>query len=137
MDPLIQPDNETPQQVQPPVDDPGLSQDQMRTNLQDMMAKVDGKYQEFNAQKFSSDNQSQEIKSQVLRELFDLFESKGIDPNNPEEVKEFLDTIKQNNPELYQQVEQALKTLLNGDSESPEVQNEQVLPSPEEGSALV
>ena len=91
---------------------PEISQDQMRTNLLDMMSKIDGKYQDFNSQNFSSNNSLQDQQGQLLRDFFDLLQQMGVDPNNPEEVEAFLDKIKQQNPELSQQIEQALQTLL-------------------------
>ena len=92
-----------------------LSQEEMKKNLQDLMAKIEGKYQEFNTQKFSSDNKTKEQKGEILRQLFDLFQSKGIDPNNPEEVKAYLDKIQASNPELFAQIEQALQSILGDD----------------------
>lgn len=103
-----------------PVPDTGgptpLSQDQMKANLRDMMSKIESKYQDFNTQKFSLGNQSQEMQSQALRQLFDLFKSVGVDPTKPEEVKAFLDKVRQSNPELSQQIESALNGLLGADS---------------------
>jgi DNA-binding TFAR19-related protein (PDSD5 family) len=93
-----------------------LTPEQMRSNLQDLMSKIDGKYQDFKSQKFAGSAKEQDIKSSVLRQLFDLFVSKGVDPNSPGEVKAFLDNIKRVNPELYQQVEQALMMLINDGS---------------------
>lgn len=114
MDPLeqMQPAPESP--VSPPgvTGTPELSQDEMRKNLQYMMAKIDASYQDFNTQKFSSANKVQDQRSQLLRDLFDLLQSMGVDPSIPEEVKAFLDKIKQENPELYQQIEESLQTLL-------------------------
>lgn len=95
-----------------------LSQDQMKANLQDMMSKIEEKYKDFNAQKFSSDNNLQKQKGEVLRQLFDFFQSKGIDPNNPEDVKAYLDKIRQNNPELYAQIEQSINTILEDEPET-------------------
>ena len=130
MDPLTQqvPPQQAPQPVQNPSTGPdvpstpasaGLSQDQMKANLQQLMSKIQSKYQDFSTQKFSHNVQMQKQKSKSLRQLFDLFQSQGVDPNSPEEVKSFLDKIKGNNPELYQQLEQALLVLIGGQPGGP------------------
>ena len=115
---------------------PEVSQDEMRANIQDMMSKIDGKYQDFSSQNFSSDNSLQGQQGQLLRDFFDLLQSMGIDPSNPEEVKTFLDKIKEQNPELYQQIEQVLQTLLGEDASqdteefSPENMNMNIKENP-------
>lgn len=94
-----------------------LSQEQMKTNLQDMMSKINEKYSQFKTQKFSSDNIIKKQKGEALRQLFDFFQSKGIDPNNPEDIKAYLDNIKEKRPELYAQIEQAIQTILGDEPE--------------------
>ena|SRR3990167_8797122 len=95
----------------------GLSQEEMRANLKGMMEKIQGKYQDFNAQKFSSESKSKEQQSQALREIFSILESMGVDPSSPEEVNAFLEELKIKNPELAQQIETALKSVLGEDQE--------------------
>ena len=97
-----------------------MSQEQMRTNLQDLMSKIDGKYQDFNAQNFSVNKQSQEQKSEVLRQIFDLFQQTGVDPSNVDEVGAFLNSIKEKNPELYQQIITVLENLIGEDNTTSE-----------------
>ena len=47
-----------------------MPQDQMRANLQGMMSKIEGKYQDFNSSKFASGNKSASQKSDVLIHVF-------------------------------------------------------------------
>ena len=94
---------------------PELPQEEMMANLEALMAKIEDSYQQFGPQKFAVDKQAQDLKSQAMRQLFDLLQSKGIDPNDPEAVGAYLDQIKSDNPELYQQVEQALELILGSD----------------------
>lgn len=110
---------------------PELSQEEMKSNLKGMMDKLTGKYQEFSTQKFTTDKQIKEQNSEILRQLFDLLESKGIDPSDPERVKQFLDSIKESNPEAYQQIEKALQMILGSEDvvstpEQPEAVNPEV-----------
>lgn len=90
-----------------------LSQEQMIVNLQDLAGKIETKYQDFNSQKFASNNKLEVKKREALKEVFDIMETAGIDLTNPEEVKGFLDSLKEKNPELYQIVEQSLETLFS------------------------
>jgi uncharacterized protein YfkK (UPF0435 family) len=128
---------DTQGQPQSPQEVPGiptggeLSQDQMRSNLQGMMSKIENKQQDVNSQSFLSEFDLKKQKGESLRQLFDIFQSMGIDPSNAEEVGAFLDKIKKNNPELSQQIEKILSSMLEeGDSSgiplesTPEVSQE-------------
>ena len=116
----------------PPVP-PGapMTQDQMVSSLTEMMTKIQGKYQDFNARNFSSKNKVNEQQGEALRQIFDLFESNGVDPSNASQVGAFLDQLKQSNPELYQQFTAALQVIL-GDSTmasmTPPIDNAEVPP---------
>lgn len=90
-----------------------MSQEQMIANLQDLASKIETKYQDFNSQKFASANKLEVKKREALKEVFDIMETAGIDLTNPEEVKGFLDSLKEKNPELYQIVEQSLEALFS------------------------
>lgn len=118
------------------VGQPELSQEEMTGNLQQLMDKINSKYQEFNADKFSSDNLIAQSKSQSLRDVFDMLQSVGIDPSNVEQVKEFLDKIKNTNPELYQQVSKAFQDIIAGDdvNEGPELDTGEISQDP--GSSI-
>lgn len=97
-----------------------MSQEQMKANLQDLMSKIDNKYQDFNVQKFSSDNKVKDSNAAALRMFFDMLQQNGVDPSNVEEVGAFLEKIKANNPEVFKQIESILQTLIGGDTTSTE-----------------
>lgn len=99
---------------------PMLSQEQMKGNLQDLMSKIEGQYQDFNSQKFAADNQLAEQQSMSLSQVYDLFESVGVDPNSVEEVQMFLDKIREQNPELAQQLESTLSAMI-GEETTPQM----------------
>jgi hypothetical protein len=90
----------------------GMPQEQMKANLQDMLSKIDNKYKEFDDSKFSSDNIAAKKKSEALSELFSILQSKGIDPNDPEELKAYLDDIQSRDPELYKQIVGGIEAIL-------------------------
>lgn len=118
---------QTPEFTQPPTSpasvpgipasagQPTMSQEEMMNNLKNLMSSIDNKYQDFNSSKSMSDSNVMQDKSQSLREVFDLLQSAGVDPSNVEEVQSFLNKIKENNPELYQQIEKALQSIMGGE----------------------
>ena len=108
-----------------------MTQNQMVSSLTEMMTKIQGKYQDFNARNFSSKNKVNEQQGEALRQIFDLFESNGVDPSNASQVGAFLDQLKQSNPELYQQFTAALQVILGDDtmaSMTPPIDNTQEVP---------
>ena len=108
-----------------------LSEGEMRTNLENAMAKLKDKYSQFSDQKFVADNQQNKRRSDALSELFTLLEARGVNPENPEEIRAFLDKLRQSNPEIADQVEQAIKALL-GEEEQTEVSTEGTAEVPED-----
>ena len=116
---------------------PELSQEQMIANLQDMASKIETKYQDFNSQKFVSANKLEVKKREALKEVFNIMETAGIDLTNPEEVKGFLDSLKEKNPELYQIVEQSLETLFSENVPKEGVSGEVPVPVTEEGTGVI
>ncbi len=101
---------------------PQLSQDQMKQNLQGLMSKIEGKYQDFNSSKFAASNKTAADRSSALRQLFDMFQAMGVDPSDPAALKQFLSQLEQSNPEMYQQVVEALEAMLgdNGPQNTPQ-----------------
>jgi len=98
----------------------GMSQLEMRQNLQDLMSKIDSKYQDFSSQNFSLENKVKSSKGDALRMFFDMLQQAGVDPSNVEDVNAFLQKIKENNPEIFQQIEKILQTLISEDDTTPE-----------------
>ena len=97
-----------------------LSQDQMKGNIQDLMGKIQGRYQDFNSSTQDATAGLEGQKELTLKEIFDLLRSIGIDPSNVEQVNAFLEKIKATNPELYQQIEKSLETLMGTGDAAPE-----------------
>jgi hypothetical protein len=93
----------------------GLSEEQMRANLNELMGNIESKHQELEGEQFISKAKIQEKRSESLRKIFDLFSSWGVDLNNVEEVQKFFDELKQKNPEMAKQLEEALLIILGED----------------------
>jgi len=118
MDPLNQP--VPPVASAPTTGAPELSQEEMKANLQDMMSKMSGSYQQFNSDKFTADNQTKDAQSKALVKFFDLLQGAGIDPSDMNAVQAFLESVKTSNPELSQQLEQAIQIILGSDQAAPD-----------------
>ena len=101
-----------------PEEASGLSQEEMKANLQDLMSKIDSKYEAFSRQNFS--NKNTQNNSGALAMFFDMLKQAGVDPSNVEEVNAFLENIRQNNPEIFKKVEAILKALIEGGDTLPE-----------------
>lgn len=94
----------------------GLTQDQMKANLQGMLSQLMEKFAQ--AQSIHATT-AQEIKgkdAQMLGDLFDFFESIGVDPSNPDEVAAFIEKLAQQSPELAQQLQSLLTRAMKKDS---------------------
>ena len=116
MDPQqFAPAPESPADIPGAPNTPELSQEEMNTNLQGLMSKIDNKYQDYSANKFAADNKVQETQGSALRQIFDLLQSFGVDPSNAVQVKGFLDKIQTTQPDLFQQIETVLIQLLGED----------------------
>ena len=89
-----------------------MSQQDMQANLQAMMAKIQPKYQEFTQAKAAGNANVNKAQSLMLRQFFDVLSSYGIDPSNPDDVKQFLDKIKSANPQVYQQIEKSIGVMM-------------------------
>jgi hypothetical protein len=90
----------------------GMSQEEMKANLQQMLSELMAKYGDYNAQHFAVANKIQEGDGQMLGDLFDFFTKIGVDPSSPEEVGSYLQKLRSVSPELADQLETLLKRVL-------------------------
>ena len=98
-----------------------LSQEEMRANMDSTMGQLKGRFGDFQAKKFTMDNNAEESQGMLLREIFAFFESVGVDPNNPEELNAYLEQLKVEDPEQYQQIESLIDGILGPEaSATPE-----------------
>ena len=98
---------------------PELSQEEMRTNIERMMSQVQAKYGDVQVSRFDLDRRSVEGQGALLREMFDFFNSVGVDASNPEEIQAYIEKVKQTNPELAEQLETMLTRLVEKSSGVP------------------
>lgn len=99
----------------PTYGDVGISQEEMRGNLQGMLAQLLEKFSNYKAQTASTGNSLAELRGKMLRDLFDFFESVGVDPSEPQAVSEYIESLRSENPELAAQLEKILKRALGAE----------------------
>lgn len=85
-----------------------------RANLQGALGQMNTAGAQLNASKFAQANQNESYRMDALMQVFQLMQQSGIDPNNVQQVRAFLDELEKNNPELYQAFVQAFELLLSG-----------------------
>lgn len=95
-----------------------MSQEEMRSNMDGMMSQLQNKNKDVKAELFSANNERNSGKGSLLQEIFDFFQSVGVDPSNPEEVQAFLAKLSQDNPEMFAQVQQVLERAMQEDQSS-------------------
>lgn len=107
-----------PQPGQPPMGPDGkpvkFATPEQKQKLLDLIEATRGKVGEFNAQSFAADNKMQSTNNEVLRQLFAILQSAGVDLTDPKSVSDFLNQLRTQNPQMSQIFEDALNQLLGG-----------------------
>lgn len=131
--PQSEPEFAPPMGSPTPLREPGIgmSSDEMKASLGDMLSQLVSKYDEFKNNHSVVQEQLRGSSSQILGDLFDFFSSVGVDPNNPEEVLAYVQKLKQTSPELAAQLESVLaKAMGGGQEEQPDmnIESNEALP---------
>lgn len=112
-----------------------LTQDEMRANLSNMSDMADNAMRDLYAEKYRSDNKAEASRVENLKKVLEMMKQNGIDPNDPNQIQQFLNQLQQSNPDMYEIFVDALNTLMSGE-EAPQVpgmdQGEQ-MPGMEQG----
>lgn len=96
-----------------------LTEEESRNNLERLMMSVDEKYRNFNTARIIGKQKEEQMRVEMINKMFDLLESKGIDPSNKEQLDAYIQELKSNSPELYALFEGALNKILSGMVEEP------------------
>ncbi len=146
MDPLQQqpeapmmpemPQPEMPESTMAPVapspDEAGMSptvSDDERQQLMDLIGAIEGNLGKLNTAKFTTGNAAEAAKSDAIRQVFSILQSAGIDLTDPEAVAQFLQRMKELNPEIGALLEESLNSLFGVEQEEPEMDpNYETLP---------
>jgi len=99
---------------------PQFATDEQRQQLLDLIQQIRDKVAETNANMFAGGNQTQRVKMDALKEIFDLMKSSGVDLSDPAAVQKFIDDLKAFSPDIGQMFEDAMNDLLGGQGENTE-----------------
>lgn len=91
---------------------PAMATPEQRQELFDLVSQVRDKLGGFNAVSFASQNQSEQLRMDLLKDIFSQLSAAGVDLTDPKSVSDFMSKLKIQNPELAQMLEEALNTLL-------------------------
>ena len=92
------------EQIQEPIQEsiaqPNMSSDDMKADLKGDYEKVKNKEHSLNSQKLISENEAEDLKGTIVKEMFKLMEGIGVDPSNLESIRDFLTKMEQTNPDI-------------------------------------
>ena len=98
---------------------------EQRAELVHKLDSVKQGYSKWQSMRFALGNKANEAKRDQLRQVFQIFQSKGINLNDTAAVKTYLEQLRQSSPQNYQALSSALDYLLNNENEqSPEQQSD-------------
>lgn len=106
-----------PMQVPPQEgmgDDQPVSEEQKQA-LIELINQLRQKIGSFNAMDFASKNKIEQMRSDILQQVFEKLQLAGVDLSSTESVREFIDKLRQDSPELAEMFEQAMDALLGGE----------------------
>ncbi len=98
---------------------PQVPEEIMRAELESKMADIKSREGALQSSKIVNENLTRENKIQLIKQLFAKMTEAGIDPKNPDEIKQFLDALRNKNPDLYTLFENAMNELLPDQVEQP------------------
>ena len=107
---------------------PGTSEER-RAKLESDFEGLENRERKLNSQSLLNKNKLQEIKSSMIRAMFQILENAGVDPSNIESIRNFLQQLEQKDPDLAAIFEFAF----NGLTRNEELQSPGVPLGPEQG----
>ena len=96
----------------PPTGAPGMTPDEMIADLEGKAADVEGKNASLKAKQIIGDNNLESIREDIIRNLFSVMEKNGIDPGDPQSVRDFLEKLAESDPDLFEIFENAFTHLM-------------------------
>ena len=91
---------------------PQQSGEEMKAQLESMFSELEDEYRKLTSSKFSLDNSAEQSRIAALRQILGVLQNMGIDPNNQDQVKAFLDQLQQQDPDLLAIFDKAMNGLL-------------------------
>ena len=113
----------------PGAEMPGpLDEAQMRADIERDFATVKSKAAELHTQNYINRNKIRQAKMQLMKQVFDILEGMGVDPNNLDSINNFLSKLEKQDPDLVELFEMVINGM------SPD---EEAAPAPEEDNGLM
>lgn len=95
-------------------------------DIEDIKNKVEERKQELDKRFSRKEQEVENIRTQIVQNMFKLMQDVGVDPSNPEDIRSYLIQLEHKNPDLLELFESAFSGLL-GEKESyqgsPEKEN--------------
>ena len=122
------------EQVLVPVEEgakvPGTPEER-RAELERDFEGLENRERQLNSQSALNKNKLSEVRSNVIRAMFQVLENMGVDPNNLESIREFLAKLAKQDPDLAAIFEIAFNGLAKDEAFQPPTAV--APPGPEEG----
>jgi len=91
--------------------------EERKQELLDMIEKIRQGLESFKIYRSASKDKSNQMNSDILRQVFEKLQMAGVDLTDRESVANFINKLRQNNPELADMFEQAMDRLLGEEME--------------------
>lgn len=92
---------------------PAMSQEEMKTELDRMLTKVNDKEQSVKTKMSVDKFKFDAMKANLIRSLFEMLQKAGVNPGDPTSIKDFLSQLQQRDPDLYSIFEIAFNDLMD------------------------
>jgi hypothetical protein len=94
----------------PPEQTPGDEQS-MRQDIERNLSDVESQNNALETKKFIAKNKIKNFKVELLRDIYAMMQKLGVDPANPESVKDFLLSLEKQDPDLLVLFQSIFDTL--------------------------
>ena len=115
----------------PPMAAPGASgmtPDQMIADLESKAAGAENKNAALKAKEITGANNQEAMRAEIIQDLFKTLEKYGVDPNDPESIRTFLEKLAETDPDLFEVFETAFMNLTAEPGETPPPSGAETMP---------
>lgn len=99
----------------------GMSEEEMRADLQSDMEDLNTKRGAMNAQFYISKNKLEEAKAKMVQAIFDILKTAGVDPTDLASIQSFIQQLEVEDPDLLKLFNVAFDTLATAPEAAPDL----------------
>jgi hypothetical protein len=92
---------------------PGMAPEDMRSDLERGFEGVQNQERSLNSKKLMNQNRLMEVKADLIRAMFRILQEAGVDPNNLQSIRDFLQKLEEQDPDLAEMFQIAFNGLAN------------------------